>query len=286
MENRRARLECCVDSLESGENAVLQGGARRLEICTALSEGGLTPSLGLFLAIKRAVQIEGRDEVFLAVLIRPRAGDFVYSPAELAVMAADIDIFKNNGAHGVVLGALDRHGLLDLQAMNTLLNEVGPDLEVTFHRAIDVSRDPLEAVKTCCGIKRISRVLTSGGALTAMEGAEVIHEMVKVVESSDRRNDFIIAVGSGVSESNGTGLLLRTGAHQLHGSLRQVRVDRINFASPVMDQMGGSFKAIKGGESSSDQRAVIERSISVTSGNKVRALLLSLADVNNEGLAT
>ena len=121
-----ALLEVCVDCLESGKNAE-KGGAARLELCSALSLGGLTPSAGLLRAIKRHIQIPA------FVMIRSREGDFVYDPDELAVMKDDIIALKNLGADGFVFGVLNRDATINKEACRTLLEAAHP-LPCTFHR--------------------------------------------------------------------------------------------------------------------------------------------------------
>ena len=213
--NRRAVLECCVDSVESAL-AAYDGGAMRLEICGSLLEGGLTPTLGLFLAIRRKLV-----DVFLVVLIRARSGDFVYSPEEVDVMLEDIRVLVKNGANGVVVGALTSQGDVDVQTLRRFIEAAG-NVEITFHRAIDVSRDPLLALRACKE-NGVRRILTSGCAPTAIEGRAKIREFVNFIDQEfpgHRRGEFIVAAGSGVSEINAVQLLNESGADQLHGSFR------------------------------------------------------------------
>lgn len=168
-------LEVCVDTI-GGVAAAADGGADRMELCAALSEGGVTPSAALVAAaVRRAGSIP------VHVLIRPRCGDFAYSAEEVNVMCEDIAHAARAGARGVVLGALSAEGDLDKPAMSRLL-DASRGLDVTFHRAVDVSRDPLHvirarvrrcaaprsmprrdaAVRQECRALGIRRVLTSG----------------------------------------------------------------------------------------------------------------------------
>ena len=131
-------LECCVDSVESACNAV-QGGADRLELCSGLVIGGITPTLSLY------EQIRLHTDLPIHTLIRPRFGDFLYSPEELSVMEREIRSFRRAGAQGVVIGCLTADGALDLEAMKRLLN-AADGMSVTLHRAFDMCRDPFEAL--------------------------------------------------------------------------------------------------------------------------------------------
>ncbi|KAI5122381.1 hypothetical protein M0805_004138 [Coniferiporia weirii] len=163
----RIELEVCVDSVESALAAV-EGGADRLEVCASVAlAGGTTPSSGLFTCIKHAVP----PHVELMAMVRPRTGDFLYSPSELAVMHADIASFAHLGASGVVFGALRPDGTVDGPATRALVGAaVACGMEVCFHRAFDMVTDQREALATLASIHGITRILTSGGAPTAPQG--------------------------------------------------------------------------------------------------------------------
>lgn len=150
-------LEVCVDSVASAVAAEC-AGAHRLELCSSLVEGGVTPSLGLMQAVVRAVTVP------VMVLVRPRSGDFLYDAAELEVMCADIDACKEVGAAGVVLGCLQADGSVDMAAMRRLIDRAQP-LEVTFHRAFDMSRDPEQgACARACAHAPARECVLRGGA--------------------------------------------------------------------------------------------------------------------------
>lgn len=177
------KLEVCVDDAPGLVEAVA-GGADRVELCAALSIGGLTPSYGL-------MQAAAGCGVPCFAMIRPRAGDFVFLPAEVEVMRADIRSARTLGLPGVVLGASLADGRLDERVLRVLLDEAA-GLDVTLHRAIDLAPDKAAAVDAAVGLG-FRRILTSGGALSAPEGVDVLAMMMA------RAGDCVIMPGSGVS---------------------------------------------------------------------------------------
>ena len=182
-------LEVCVDSLASARAAV-RGGADRLELCSALAIGGLTPYPELLQQIKRESDIPVR------CLMRPRAGDFLYSPEEIEQMAMQIRILKKLGADGFVIGCLTAHGDLDADAMKPLI-EAADGAGLTLHRCIDVSRDP-EEVYLDAGKLGIDTVLTSGAAGTCIAGKEIIG---KLLQLRDQQKGPEVLIGAGVKAS-------------------------------------------------------------------------------------
>ncbi|HEY6497004.1 MAG TPA: copper homeostasis protein CutC [Trebonia sp.] len=200
--------EVCVETAE-GVRAALAAGADRVELCADLAVGGITPSGGL---IEWAAQAaDGRLPVH--VLIRPRGGDFVYDADEEDVMARDIRAAKAAGADGVVIGALTPGAAVDV-ALTARLIALARPLSVTFHRAFDETADPAAAFDDVLALGA-DRLLTSGGAATALEGAELIGKLV-------RRSGGKIAVmaGSGVTEHTAGEVVRRTGVGELHFSAR------------------------------------------------------------------
>jgi copper homeostasis protein len=208
-------LEICVDSVESAI-AAEAGGAQRVELCSALAEGGLTPSVGLIRAVRSAVKIG----VYL--MIRPRGGDFLYSDAEYAIMHEDIAAAADAGANGVVFGLLTAQGEVDLQRTRRLIKAAQP-MEVTIHRAIDMSRDPVEALEASVEAGA-TRVLTSGGAATAQQGADRIATMLE--RASGRVG---VMVGGNVRPKNLLQLAAATGASQFHAAMRTAVPSRMSY---------------------------------------------------------
>ena len=163
-------LEICVDSLASARAAVL-GGADRLELCSALAVGGLTP----YEALLR--QIKAESHIPVRCLMRPRAGDFLYTPEELEILRCQILQLKAAGADGFVIGCLTAEGDLDREAMKPLIDACGGS-GITLHRCIDVSRDPLQTY-LAAGELGIDTVLTSGGAGNCLAGMDTIGAMLR-----------------------------------------------------------------------------------------------------------
>ncbi|MCP2165020.1 copper homeostasis protein CutC [Goodfellowiella coeruleoviolacea] len=202
------RLELSVDTL-AGAVAADALGADRVELCAAAVDGGLTPSRGV---VARAVRGCHRAEVH--VLIRPRGGDFTYTGDEVAAMVADIADAVEAGAAGVVTGALDAAGRVDRAVLRELV-AAARGRPVTFHRAIDVSADPLAALAEVADLG-VARVLTSGAATTAEAGAALIAEMVRQAPPGVA----IMACG-GIRPHNARAVLAATGVRDLHAAPRR-----------------------------------------------------------------
>jgi copper homeostasis protein len=168
--------EICVDAVESATVAQA-AGAGRLELCSALAEGGVTSSTGLIEAVRDNVNIP------VNVIIRPRGGDFLYSDIEFSVMRRDINKAGEAGADGIVTGILYRDGTIDVDR-TALLVEYASPMSVTFHRAFNICRDPQKALEDIISAGA-DRILTSGQARTAIEGGAVITR----TDSSSRQPD-------------------------------------------------------------------------------------------------
>ncbi|WP_375057349.1 copper homeostasis protein CutC [Zobellella sp. DQSA1] len=195
------KLEICVDNVSSLLAAVA-AGADRIELCAALALGGLTPSPGLM----RQAAACG---VPVHAMIRPRMGDFVYDEAEIETMLLDIDAVRAAGLAGVVLGPLNAEDRVDQAVLERLL-ERAKGLEVTFHRALDLSRDWRADLELLI-VLGCQRVLTSGQAASAPDGAGVLAQMVAAARGRIR-----VMAGAGVDAANVAELVRRTGVDEVH----------------------------------------------------------------------
>ena len=180
-------LEVCVDSYASAV-AAIAGGADRLELCSALSVGGLTPSAALLRQIRKG------SDIPIRCLMRPRGGDFFYTPEEIQQMAMEMAALRDAGADGFVIGCLTADGELDGNAMEPLLKEAS-GLGLTLHRCIDVSRD-LEETYRQAALLRFDTVLTSGGAGKCLDGMETIGRLLTI---RDKENGPEVLIGAGVN---------------------------------------------------------------------------------------
>lgn len=200
--NQNILIEVCVDNAESAITAA-KAGADRLELCSALSEGGLTPSKGLIEYVVSHVKIP----VF--VLIRPRSGDFLYSRAEYDIIKSDIFSAKVAGASGIVIGMLNSDGTIDTCRMKEVINMSNP-LPVTFHRAFDMTADTYNSLEKVIEIG-CKRILTSGGRLTAAAGSSLIAKLAQ--KAGDR---IIIMPGAGINNRTFSELIEATGCSEYH----------------------------------------------------------------------
>ena len=198
----RVKLEVCIDSVESAV-AAQAGGAARVELCDNLYEGGTTPSAGMIAVVRRNIHIG------LHVIIRPRGGDFLFSPPEFEAMKYDIDTAKQLGADGVVIGILERNGSVDLDRTRQLISLARP-LHVTFHRAFDMTRDPHAALEALIGLG-VERVLTSGQRGTVPDGIDLIATLVR--QAGDR---IIVMPGGGITPENVAAVATASGAKEIH----------------------------------------------------------------------
>ena len=181
-------VECCANSVQSAINGQA-GGAGRIELCANLEQGGITPSAASICLAREALEID------LYILIRPRAGNYIYSDLELEEILEDIEFCKEIGCDGVVIGALTKEGKVDKKQLLKMVEAARP-MGVTFHRAFDVAANPEEALKDiiACGCDRL---LTSGQAPKAIDGVKTLKTIV--AESEDK---IEIIVGSSVNANN------------------------------------------------------------------------------------
>ena len=196
-------LEICVDN-PAGLEAAVAGGADRIELCSALELGGLTPSAGLLdMAVRTGCPTH--------MMIRPRAGGFVIEEDEAALMVEEIRLAIARGANGIVIGALGADGALDRDRL-ARFRDATRDAAIVLHRAIDLVPDPVAAVREAVALG-YDKILSSGGARTAVEGAATLAAMVDA--AGDRLS---VIAGSGVTPENVARLVAATGVREIHGS--------------------------------------------------------------------
>lgn len=208
-------VEVCVESV-AGAYAAVVGGAQRIELCSSLAEGGLTPSAGLCEAVCAAVKVP----VF--AMVRPRSGDFLYDTTEIDVMARDIEALADAGAAGIVTGALTSDGRIDHRRMSEFVDLAGK-LPVTCHRAFDMCRDAAEGLEVLCDI-HVARILTSGQKSTAYDGRALIRSLV---QQADGRLE--VMAGCGLLPDHAERLVEVTGVREVHLSAAGSRNSRMTF---------------------------------------------------------
>ncbi|MFC5488393.1 copper homeostasis protein CutC [Dokdonella soli] len=222
-------LEIAANSVGSAL-AAQEGGAGRIELCDNLGEGGTTPSYGTLTLVRERLRIP------IHVMIRPRGGDFLYDEAELAVMQRDIETCVRLGCDGVVLGALDADGAIDVTACRELIASAG-SLNVTFHRAFDAAGDPAQALQDLIALG-CSRVLTSGARESALQGADAIAAYVRQAEGHVR-----VIAGAGVTADNLRELATRTGAREFHASASSRHRSSMRYRNPQLQGLEADYRA-------------------------------------------
>lgn len=220
------KFEICANSVQSCL-AAQEGGAHRVELCAAIPEGGTTPSYGEILLARELL-----TTTRLHVIIRPRAGDFLYSQLEIGAMLKDIELCRNAGVDGVVFGCLTAEGEVDMPLMRRLI-AASEGLSVTFHRAFDMTRDPRKALEDIIELG-CHRILTSGQQPTAFEGMELLRELQQ--QAAGR---IILLAGSGVNPGNIGEIQTKTGISEFHFSARSLRESAMQFRNPRVS-MGGT----------------------------------------------
>ncbi|MDR1879439.1 MAG: copper homeostasis protein CutC [Tannerellaceae bacterium] len=219
-------IEICANSAQSCVEAEA-GGAKRVELCAAIPEGGVTPSYG---EIRTAQEMT--SSVAIHCIIRPRGGDFLYTPAEIQSMLYDIEMAKALNIQGVVFGCLTKEGDIDVALLQRLVAAAKP-LSITFHRAFDVCRDPFKALEQIVEAG-CHRILTSGQQPDAVKGIPLIAELVK--RAAGR---IVIMPGCGVRETNIARIEAATGATEFHTSARSVLYSRMEYRNEQVP-MGSS----------------------------------------------
>jgi len=206
-------IEVCVDSVASAV-AAERGGAERVELCSSLIEGGVTPSAGLIESVR------GKISIGLQVIIRPRGGDFCYADEEIEIMRRDIVTAKSLRADGVVFGILDADGNVNVDRTRELIDLARP-LNVTFHRAFDMSADLFRTLEDVCATGA-DRLLTSGGEQTSLQGVDTIARLAKAA-----RGRIIVMAGGGIGQNDAATIIERTGVGEIH----------VGLSSPVASPM-------------------------------------------------
>ena len=221
--------EICVESLD-GALTAQEAGAHRIELCSSLSEGGLTPSAGLIKQVRKHVHLP------IHVMIRPRRGDFCYASTEIDTMISDITYAKEQGANGIVLGLLKPNGTINPNNTQCLIKVAHP-LTITFHRAFDLTRDPFEALETLIHLG-IHRILTSGCQPSVEEGVDTIQKLI-----AHAQDHIIIMPGGGINEQNVKTIIQKTNAKEIHFSGRtqidsamKHRNEHVAFSSPTQSE--------------------------------------------------
>ena len=244
-------LEICIDSVLSAKTAEI-GGADRVELCDNLVEGGTTPSYGMIQTVRSRIAMK------LMVMIRPRGGDFLYSDEEFEIMKSDIQIAKDLGADGVVFGLLKVDGSVDTKRCNQLIHLARP-MSVTFHRAFDMVKDPIESLDDLIELG-VDRVLTSGLQPDAISGQDMIKELITYAEGRIK-----ILAGGGIRLHNVKEFVEQTNVQELHVSGRQVVQSPMTFRNEQV-RMGSIPDA--------------EYATKVTNAETVRLMSESLVKIN------
>ncbi len=235
------RIEICVDSV-AGAIAAELGGADRVELCDNLMEGGTTPSAGCIRTTRRSIHIG------LQVIIRPRGGDFLYDEHEVEVMREDSRVAKDSGADGVVIGCLTAEGEID-RALTQELMELARPMNVTFHRAFDMCRDPRQGLEDLISLG-VDRVLTSGQEASCLEGLELIADLQK--QATGR---IIVMPGGGITARNVRKIAAGTGVSEVHLSARGTVESKMKFRN-TRCFMGGTLRPPEFNWKATDSAAV------------------------------
>ena len=250
------QIEICIEHVASAV-AAQQGGAHRLELCSDLLQGGLTPSLGFVEQVHELVDLD------LMVMIRPRPGDFLYSNDEFEVMKRDIVHVGRLGVQGVVFGLLKSDGQINRKQTAELIQAARP-MQVTVHRAFDFARDPFEALDLLLELG-VERVLTSGQGKTAVAGLDLLRQL------QARAGDALtILPAGGINAQNGKRILTEAALRELHiGS---------GVKEQVFSQMAGRPSGVQvGGANAPEESSWVQVSV-----ERVRELVTAVADTDTK----
>lgn len=239
------KFEVCANGVESCI-AAQEGGADRVELCAGIPEGGTTPSYGEIKTARRLLR-----STRLHVIIRPRGGDFLYSPLEIECMEEDIRICRDLGVDGVVFGCLTENGEVDMEK-NQRLMECAKGMSVTFHRAFDRAAKPFAAMEDIISLG-CDRILTSGQQPKAIDGVKLLAELQQKANGR-----IILLAGSGVNEDNIRAIYDATGICEYHFSAR------VSVASKMKNMCSSVYMGAKGAD---------EQNILVTSRDRVAATI-------------
>ena len=221
-------LEVCATSLFDVKEA-MAGGASRVELCSALEVGGITPSYATI------AQVMANCNIPVNILVRARGGDFVYTQVEVEVMVEDIKLCKKLGVNGVVIGALTPEGDIDIPAMKQMIGAAKPELDVTFHRAFDRAINPLESLEKIISLG-CDTLLTSGQQEeSAEDGVELLAKLVK--QSTGR---IAIMPGKGVRVGNIDYIEKTSGAAQFHSTARSAKFNNLHTDRQIVSAMVNS----------------------------------------------
>lgn len=218
-QSKKCLFEVCANGVESCM-AAQEGGADRVELCAGIPEGGTTPSYGEIKIARRML-----NTTRLHVIIRPRGGDFLYTPLEVERMEEDIRMCRQLGVDGVVIGCLKADGSIDIEN-NQRLKDAAGDMSVTFHRAFDRCTNPMLALEQLCELG-IDRILTSGQQPTAEQGIDLLRTLNKAAAGRIK-----ILAGCGVNENNISKIHEETGVNEFHFSARIPVKSHMQYANP------------------------------------------------------
>jgi copper homeostasis protein len=218
LDRKAFMIENCANSVQSCVEAQ-KGGADRVELCAGIPEGGTTPSLGEIVAARKLLHIK------LHVIIRPRGGDFLYSPLELEIMEHDIQEAVRLGADGVVFGCLTKDGAIDMPA-NERLMKAATGISTTFHRAFDCCKNPSEALEQIISLG-FKRILTSGQESAADKGIPLLKSL-----NEQSKGRIILMAGCGVNERNIAKIYKETDIKEYHFSAREKQRSDMSYINP------------------------------------------------------